>query len=236
MSAWRDAKNEAALRRLRRALPDIFPPPVLTHALARSFIPPMPRLAIDSYWRAHPVRADRLARALARRSGAPGGWTWRLGPEASATFRTPPAPFREKRFALGPGFCCVCGEPVFRFGWHEDLWESGPNARATWHTACVVAWRLWAAPTDHLRILKRMQGHRCAMTGKRLLRTAEVDHRMPLFRVWREHRETAWPDLLAFWGRPNLQVINREAHVAKCAEEAGARRAIRQSTEVPALP
>ena len=31
------------------------------------------------YWRAHPVRADRLARVLAARSGAPAGWTWRLG-------------------------------------------------------------------------------------------------------------------------------------------------------------
>jgi hypothetical protein len=27
----------------------------------------LPRLAIDSYWRAHPIRADRLARALAAR-------------------------------------------------------------------------------------------------------------------------------------------------------------------------
>src|SRR3712207_1546992 len=107
MSAWRDAKNEAALRRLRRALPEIFPAPVLRHALARSFIPPMPRLAIDSYWRAHPVRADRLARALARQSGAPAGWTWMIGMEGTSTFRTPPAPYRQQRFARGAGFCCV---------------------------------------------------------------------------------------------------------------------------------
>jgi hypothetical protein len=26
--------------------------------------------------------------------------------------------------------------------------------------------------------------------------------------------------LLAYWGLPNLQVINRDAHVAKCADEA----------------
>ena len=47
---------------------------------------------------------------------------------------------------------------------------------------------------------------------------------MPLYRVWREHRETAWPLLLAYWGIPNLQVINRDAHAAKCASEAGDRR------------
>lgn len=230
MSAWRDAKNEAALARLRRALPDMFPAPVLTHAMSRSLVPPLPRLAVDSYWRTHPLRADRLARALARRSGAPSEWTWRIGRrDTPESFRAPPAPFREKRFARGPGFCCVCGQPVFRFGWHEDLWSAGPNARATWHTACVVAWRLWTAPTDHLKTLKRRQAHRCAASGQRLWRTAEIDHRVPLFRVWREHRETPWPDLLAFWGVPNLQVINRVAHVAKCADEASDRREARRT-------
>jgi hypothetical protein len=38
--------------------------------------------------------------------------------------------------------------------------------------------------------------------------------------VWREHRATPWPELLAFWGVPNLRVINREAHVKKCSAEA----------------
>jgi hypothetical protein len=57
----------------------------------------------------------------------------------------------------------------------------------------------------------------------RLWKTAEVDHRVPLFRVWREHRQTAWPALLNFWGLPNLQVINRDAHRVKCAAEARSR-------------
>src|SRR5882672_9335340 len=90
----RDEINRKALARLDRALPAIFPPPVLTHALRRRFTPPMPRLAIDSYWRAHPVRADRLARALAARSGGPAGWTWRLA-DATAV--------RPKRGRAKPG-------------------------------------------------------------------------------------------------------------------------------------
>src|SRR5215472_7983391 len=112
MSEWRDEINRKALARLNAALPEVFPQPVLIHALQRRFIPPMPRLAIDSYWRAHPVRADRLARALAGRSGAPAGWTWRLADEKPApkrrgrkannsargwlatSFRVPPAPYR----------------------------------------------------------------------------------------------------------------------------------------------
>jgi hypothetical protein len=190
----------------------------------------MPRLAIDSYWRTHPLRAERLARTLAARSGAPSGWTWRLGKNRKSglptTFRTPPAPYREQAFALGPGFCCVCGQPVYRFGWHCDLWNAGRNKNAVWHSACVIAWQFWNAPSDQVKILKRLQVRRCAGSGRRLLRSAEVDHRVPLFQVWREHREAPWPTLLAFWGMPNLQVINREVHVAKCAEEATRRVAL----------
>jgi hypothetical protein len=227
MSEWRDAQNRRALARLRKALPAVFPAVVLNHALARAFIPPMPRLAVDSYWRHHPLRAERLARALALKSGAPCGWTWRLSQNPKhglpATFRAPPAPFREPAFARGPGSCCVCGQPVYRFGWHRDLWEAGPNANAVWHAACVIAWRFWNAPSDEVKLLKRVQAHRCAQSGRRLLKTAEVDHRIPLFMVWRDSRDLAWPSLLSFWGPPNLQVINREAHAAKCAREAADR-------------
>jgi hypothetical protein len=229
MSETRELANRRALARLTKALPDIFPAPVLAHALARRWTPPMPRLAVDSYWRLHPLRADRLARALSRRSGTPQGWTWRVSTDADdlpANFRIAPAPYREKAFSRGPGFCCVCGQPVYRLGWHEDLWERGPNKNATWHTACVTAWRLWNAPSDHAGLLRRLQQRKCAHTGARLWKTSEVDHRVPLFRVWREHRSMAWPALLSFWGLPNLQVINRDVHAAKCAAEANSRRRI----------
>jgi hypothetical protein len=229
MSETRTLYNRRALKRLDRALPEIFPKPVLIHAFNRRWLPTMPRLAVDAYWRAHAVRADRLSRALAARSGAPAGWTWRLGPGAS--FRDPPAPYREPQFACGPGFCCVCGQPVYRFGWHRDLWDAGLNRRAVWHTACVVAWRLWNTPSDHDRMLRRLQARRCAETGGRLWKTAEIDHRVPLFRVWREYRDTPWPDLLSYWGAPNLQVINRDVHAAKCAEEAKYRGASRRASE-----
>jgi len=231
---WQELKaerNREAVARLTKALPQIFPPFVLARALSRPFVPPTPRLAIDSYWRAHPLRADRLARTLAARSGAPDGWTWRLSDKRAsrlpATFRSPPAPYRERKYALGPGSCCVCGQPVFRFGWHTDLWESGPNKNATWHCACVIAWQLWNAPSGEARLLRRLQARRCAQSGSRLWKTAEIDHRVPLFRVWSEHRDTPWPALLAYWGLPNLQVINRDVHAAKCATEARDRSAAR---------
>jgi hypothetical protein len=225
-----DLRNAQSRARLERALPEIFPATVLAHALSRRWIPPMPRLAVDSYWRAHPLRADRLARALAARSGSPPQWTWRLQSAGEAdlpvSFRAPPAPYREKAFSRGPGHCVVCGQPVYRLGWHEDLWNRGPNNNAVWHTACVTAWQMWNAPSAHATLLRKLQGRRCATTGARLWKTSEVDHRTPLFRVWREHRDIAWPQLLSFWGLPNLQVINREAHAVKSAEEAATRRVV----------
>ena len=159
-SAWRAQRNAKALVRLERSLLEIFPAPVLLHALARPFIPPTPRRAVESYWRHHPVRADKLARALAARSGPPHGWVWRIGSRKSSGrplgFRAPPAPFRDEIHAKGPGHCCVCGQPVFRFGWHRDLWGDGrPNRNATWHSCCVAAWKLWTAPADHGRQIGR---------------------------------------------------------------------------------
>jgi hypothetical protein len=137
------------------------------------------------------------------------------------SFRMPPAPYREAAFTRGPGHCCVCGQPVYRLGWHCNIWgDDKPNRNATWHAACVVAWQLWTAPAEHLRTLKLRQNRRCATTGRRLLKSAEVDHRVPLFAVWSEHRLRTWPELLAFWGAPNLQVINKAAHLEKCAQEA----------------
>ena len=234
MSKWLDEKaerNRQALARLSKSLPAIFPPAVLARALSRPFIPPTPRLAVDSYWRAHPLRADRLARALAARSGAPTGWTWQLGSNRKSglptTFRTPPAPYRERPYTRGPGFCSVCGQPVYRFGWHVDLWNGGQNRNANWHCACVIAWEFWNAPSGEASVLRRLQARRCGQTGGRLWRDAEVDHRVPLFRVWSAHRDMPWPKLLDFWRLPNLQVINRDVHAAKCANEARGRRAAR---------
>lgn len=232
MSVWQDEKNARARARLERALPAIFPAVVLAHAYRRPLIPPTPRLAVDSYWREHPLRADRLARALAARSGAPEGWEWR--PSGPATFRAPPAPYREKAFARGPGFCCVCGQKVYRFGWHVDLWGGAGGGRsAVWHACCVAAWKLWTSPRDHVKALRRLQGRACPHTGKRLLRTGEVDHRKPLYLVWRDERATPWPRLLAYWGAPNLQVINRDGHLSKCQDEARERAAFRASADAP---
>jgi len=119
----------------------------------------------------------------------------------------------------------MCGQPVYRFGWHVDLWDAGANKNANWHCACVIAWQFWNAPSGEAPLLRRLQARRCGQTGRRLWKSAEVDHRVPLFRVWSEHRHLPWAKLLDFWGLPNLQVINRDVHAAKCVVEARDRRA-----------
>jgi hypothetical protein len=71
MSKWQDEKagrNRRAVERLSKNLPTIFPPVVLARALSRPFIPPTPRLAIDSR---HAIRSDRRAGRTRSRSRDP---------------------------------------------------------------------------------------------------------------------------------------------------------------------
>src|SRR5258707_11270694 len=85
MSETQALHNKRSLARLNRATPEIFPAPVLIHARGLRWMPPMPRLAADSYWRAHVIRADRLSRALAALGGTPADGP---GAPASAACRT----------------------------------------------------------------------------------------------------------------------------------------------------
>src|SRR5829696_9977612 len=68
------ARNARVLDGLVARRPEPFPNAVWRHALGLRLVPETPGRAVEAYWRAHPLRADHLARALARRSGAPHGW------------------------------------------------------------------------------------------------------------------------------------------------------------------
>jgi hypothetical protein len=50
-------------------------------------------------------------------------------------------------------------------------------------------------------------------------RRVRVDVPMP-FTVRFEHRSRSWSEVFAFWSAPNLQVINKAAHLENCAGEA----------------
>ncbi|RXF73580.1 hypothetical protein [Hansschlegelia zhihuaiae] len=231
LDARRAAWNEVARSKLT-ASRDQIPGPVLVQALARRWTPKTARAAVDFYWRAHPLRADRLARALAAAGAPPPGWRW-SAPEIRAGFRLPPQPFRSA--SPEPGRCVVCGQSVFRLGWHVDLWGAGvPNRRAAWHACCVAAWRFWTAPQGARKLIARVQKHKCALGGRRLLKGSEVDHRVPLHEVWRDRRDLPFAKLLGFWGAPNLQVVNAAAHAEKSAREATSRAALRAAAALEA--
>jgi hypothetical protein len=66
-----------------------------------------------------------------------------------------------------------------------------------------------------------------AFVHSRLQHLIAVENRVPLFRVWSEHRAVPWPKLLDFWVLPNLQLVNRNAQVTKSVLEAQDRRAAR---------
>jgi spore coat protein A len=131
----------------------------------------------------------------------------------------------------GPTFDIRRGQPI-AVRWLNDL----PNAHLlpvapTIHGAESPTPEVRTVVHVHgLKVLPDSDGHPeawftngFAQTGGRLWKTAEIDHRVPLFCVWRERRDTPWPELLSYWGLPNLQVINRDVHAAKCADEAKAR-------------
>ena len=161
MSKWQEEKaerNRQSLIRLTGALPRIFPTTVLSRALGHRFLPPTPNWS-----------ADRLEMATGPK------------PQRRATNDIPNAAgaVPEQPYSLGPGFCCVCGQPLYRLGWHKDLCDAGPNKKAVWHCACVVAWQFWNTPNSEAALLRRLQGRRCGQTGGR--RDAEVDHRTHCF-------------------------------------------------------
>ena len=228
MSKWQEEKAERN-RRSSRASPRHYRPS--SHRLfCRG------RSAARSCRRRH---GSRLIPIGAPIRFAPIGWRARLLPGAgrlaagvggSAITRerttshipNPTSALSRTQLRAWSRICCVCGRPVYRFGWHIDLWDTGPNKNAVWHCACVIAWQFWNAPSSQARLLRRLQARRCGETGGRLWKSAEVDHRVPLFRVWNEYRDAPWAKLLDYWGLPNLQMINRHVHAAKCATEARA--------------
>ena len=222
VSAWRAERNRRALARLRRGLPAIFPAP-RADARARALVHAPDAAAGDrSYWRAHPVRADRLARVARRPERSARG----LDLAARRGRRACRRAFAVRRRRTARPNSRAARASAASAGNRSTASAGTSTCGSADPTQCRLAHRLrggvalWNAPSGYIGLLKRLQSRRCATTGERLWKTAEVDHRVPLFRVWGERRDDAWPSLLAYWGFPNLQVINRDVHVEKCASEA----------------
>ena len=143
-----------------------------------------------------------------------------------ATYRTPPAPYRERAYMQGPGFCR-------RRGGDRCIASVGMSicAMVAPHER-KLALRL----CDRVAVSNAPSGDTVGSCGgcKRVAvaRAADGCGRAPklitacrCFEFGANTGETPWPELLTYWGLPNLQVINSDIHAAKCATEARDRRA-----------
>ncbi len=172
------------------------------------------------------VRAQRRVLTRCRKSGLVEGFSWpaprrahyRPGAFHPGAHRTPPLPFHAFKH-LGPGFCRVCGQPI--------PGKDGKASRLTWHPDCVTVYNAMTKPNDIAGLLILKQKGICTVTGEPIgpparpyVISADVDHKVPLFRVARDHATEPWFELLRFWLLGNLRAITHEAHLVKCRDEA----------------
>jgi 5-methylcytosine-specific restriction endonuclease McrA len=171
------------------------------------------RVMVD--WNASPLRAERVAIALAKRSPFL-GWD-----DPASSHRRPPLPFKtqqgRKRAGLESfrGRCYVCGQPVYPGG----RFRGERSGRGTWHACCFAAYTVWVNYRSALRFLDPG----CASCGRRGC-ILQADHKIPLYRVSRDHWAIPWYERLRFWGLSNIQALCIRCHKRKSKQEARDRR------------
>jgi 5-methylcytosine-specific restriction endonuclease McrA len=170
--------------------------------------------------------ADYVARQLCTKAPLVEGWQW-------TRHRRPPLPFYENHDLLpaAHGYCRICAGPVYADGAHFGSHLS----KRTWHNICLKAFTFWTQPDAN--VLGPRQQWACASCGRDLSRerssgpcfadVAQVDHIVPLYRVWRDLRGLHWTELLHYWSPDNCQVLCVACHKLKCSAEAGERAAFR---------
>jgi hypothetical protein len=174
------------------------------------------------------LEAEYTTRQLILKAPIIEGWRW------TTSHRRLPLPFYEDHSLLPAqfGYCRICAGPVFK---HNAHFGDAISKRAYWHAVCLKAFTFWStpdpdvlglrqnwrcnhcgedlasAPTDEHRDLIRYSGH--------FRSTVQVDHVVPLYRVWRDMRGLYWTDLIRFWSSDNLQVLCIPCHQEKSASE-----------------
>ena len=163
VSPWRSGEEPAGARAPARTLPETFPAPVLTRmATARSRRRRgSPSTAIGAPTRCGPIGLRGRWRYRERRAGRLDLAAEQQAPRRPAG-KLPVAagPLPRGRAARGPGCAASAGSRCTASAGTATC--GGADGNAGWHTACVVAWRLWNAPSDYVRLLKRLQSRRCA--------------------------------------------------------------------------
>ena len=138
-------------------------------------------------------------------------------------FREFPKPYNHGGHGGG---CPMCGGPRYALGWHKDWDGTGESKRGYWHYACSAAYRLISTPNEYGKFFKERQNGICAISGQPLIEGLyDIDHIIPLYRVYRDFGHIPVLDLIEFWGPGNLRAITQDAHKNKNRYEAGERAA-----------
>lgn len=186
-----------------------------------------PALRVDRYWHRHPLRAFNLMRALMRSNPKPyeSDWPQIVTPSKwckvekrhihglpKAKFRIPPQPYKYG--------CPMCGLTRYNLGWHTDWNGLGMSDRGYWHKACAAAFGMMQAPSNYSNFFKERQNGLCAITQDPLNDDCDIDHIIPLYRVYRDFGHLPIDQIVGFWGPWNLRAITLDAHKVKNAYEA----------------
>jgi hypothetical protein len=102
---------------------------------------------------------------------------------------------------------------------HVDPWDAWPNRNIVRHCACVIASQFWTAPSDHERLLRRRKHGAAAKAADGFGGMQKLTTGSCCFGCGMSTARLPGRSCLAF-GASDLQLINRENHVAKCAGEA----------------
>ena len=88
-----------------------------------------------------------------------------------------------------------------------------------------MAFDLMRNPYDFANFFHDRQNGICSLSGERLgdISNIQIDHVIPLYRVYRDYRDYPIKDLLVFWGPDNLRAVTKEAHKIKSKYEAAER-------------
>jgi hypothetical protein len=129
--------------------------------------------------------------------------------------------------------CCVRPKSVpLRLAWRPlGVRPAKPACRVAF--CCVVAWTVLDRSGAHRKLLSRLQAEDVPCRGRGCCgpRRWTTVSRCPGLA---EYRDRPWPELLHFWGLPNLQLVNSAMHDRKSVDETRTRAAHRPQQACPA--
>lgn len=116
----------------------------------------------------------------------------------------------------------MCGGKRYKLGWHKDWDGSGESDKGWWHVSCGTAYSLMTTPNDFVDYFKKKQNGLCGISGEKFIagEKIDMDHTIPLYRVFRDYGHLPIEKIMQFWGPRNLRAVKNSQHKIKNKYEA----------------